>query len=86
MHRYVVAGTQKSGQSITLCDSDGRFHIARASAGAPQFGTKLIGNRPTLGFGLLLGELLDDVYRVTFEAVHCGREEVLRTLQRQPSH
>ena len=77
MHRYVVAGKQPQGRSIALCDADGRFHVARVGEQAPPLGARLTGNRPALGFGLLLGEALDAVYRVTFEAVDCGLEHAL---------
>ena len=80
MHRYVVASTQTLNRLIALCDSEGRFHVARASMATPQVGTKLTGNSPALGFGLLLGEPLDKVYRVTFETVHCGHKEAMQSL------
>jgi hypothetical protein len=77
MHRYVVASAETPSRSIALCDAYGQFHLARATAATPQVGTKLTGNTPALGFGLLLGESLDKVYRVTFEAVNCSREQAL---------
>ena len=77
MHRYVVASRQEQNRSIGLCDAEGHFHVARATSVAPPVGARLTGNPPALGFGLLLGESFDNVYRVTFEAVHCSREEAL---------
>ena len=77
MHRYVVANAHSQSPFVALCDSEGRFHVVRATTGTPPVGTRLTGNTPALGFGLLLGEALDKVYRVTFEAVDCGRERAL---------
>jgi len=86
MHRFVVASTQAFGRLIALCDSEGGFHVARTSAGSPPVGTRLTGNGPALGFGLLLGEQIDVVYRVTFEAVHCGRDAAMRSMQVSLTH
>jgi hypothetical protein len=81
MQRFVVAGTQVPGQLMALCDGDGKFHVARAALGTPEVGARLMGNDPALGFGLLLGEPLDQVYRVTFEAVRCEHHEAMRSLR-----
>jgi hypothetical protein len=86
MHRFIVASTQAFGCLIALCDSDGGFHVARTTAGTLPVGTRLMGNRPALGFGLLLGESIDTVYRVTFESVHCGREQAMKSLQVPLAH
>jgi hypothetical protein len=80
MHRYVVAATQADGPAVALCDERGRFHVARAAAASPPFGARLTGNPPALGFGLLLGEPFDQVYRVIFESVHCSHEEAMQSL------
>lgn len=84
MHRFVVASTQALGRLIALCDAEGHFHVARTNMGTPPVGVKLTGNNPTLGFGLLLGESLDKVYRVTFEQVHCEHQAAMRSLHGSP--
>ena len=80
MHRFVVAGTQELGRLFALCDSDGHFHVARSNVDTPPVGVRLTGNKPALGFGLLLGESLDKVYRVTFEEVHCRHQAAMQSL------
>lgn len=82
MHHFVVASSPNQDHVIALCDADGHFYVARASqGGAPALGTRLRGNGPKLGFGLLLGEAMDAVYRVNFEAIDCGAVEALQALQ-----
>lgn len=81
MHRFVVASSGSFNRVIALCDSDGLFYVAHTAADAPALGTRLVGNGPKLGFGLLLGESLDAVYRVNFDAVRCRPDEALQSLQ-----
>jgi len=81
MHRFVVASSHTPARLIALCDSEGLFHVARTATGVPAVGTPLVGNGPQLGFGLLLGESFDTVYRVTFEAVRCDRDEAMQSLE-----
>lgn len=81
MHSFVVADRKSQGRTSVLCDSEGRFYVARATAGSlPPVGTPLIGNRPRMGFALLLGEAFNSVYRVTFEAVGCTHGEAIQSL------
>lgn len=77
MHDYTVVKVARSGTEHTLClfDGVGSYHVARATAAVPRMGARLLGNPPALGFGLLLGVALNDVYRVIFEAVHCTHDE-----------
>ena len=77
MHDYTVVKVAPSGTEHALClfDGAGRYHVARATAAVPRVGARLLGNAPALGFGLLLGAALNDVYRVIFEAVHCTQDE-----------
>lgn len=77
MHDYTVLTVARSGSGHALCLSDdaGGFHVARATAAVPRIGARLLGNTPALGFGLLLGVAIDQVYRVIFEAVHCTQAE-----------
>ena len=77
MHDYTVVTVASSGTAHALCLADGAgdYHVVRATAAVPRIGAQLLGNAPALGFGLLLGVALDEVYRVIFEAVHCTQDE-----------
>jgi hypothetical protein len=77
MHDYTVLKVARLGSEHALCLSDdsGGYHVARATAAVPAPGARLLGNSPALGFGLLLGTPIDQVYRVIFEAVHCTETE-----------
>jgi hypothetical protein len=85
MHQYVVARIEAHSRSIALCDADGLFHIARSTRGIPAVGARLTGNAPALGFALLLGESFEQVYRVTFDAVHCSRAAALGSIAPTPA-
>jgi hypothetical protein len=82
MHEYTVLDVAHTGAGNALClaDATGGHHVARATAAVPAVGDRLLGNRPALGFGLLTGTSLDQVFRVIFEAVHCSREQALNSL------
>lgn len=77
MYDYTVLDVARVGAKATLClrGEDGRFHVARATATVPAVGDRLFGDKPALGFGLLLGAPIDQVFRVIFEAVHCSEDE-----------
>ena len=81
MYDYTVLDVVRVGtkSKLCLCGDDGRFHVARASIAVPQIGARLSGDEPALGFGLLLGALVDQVYRVTFEVVGCTQAEALNS-------
>jgi hypothetical protein len=83
MHDYTVVEVGHSGAQKTLCleDEAGAWHVATAIAAVPRVGTRLLGNSPALGFGLLLGAPLDEVFRVVFEVVHCSRAEASCSLR-----
>lgn len=82
MHDYTVLAVTRSGSEHAVClaDATGGFHVARATAGVPPVGAKLLGSEPKLGFGLLLGAPIDEVFRVIFEQVHCSHDEAHRSL------
>jgi len=77
MYDYTVITLARCGaeHALCLCDDAGGYHVARATAAVPKIGARLLGNTPALGFGLLLGPPIDQVYRVIFEAVHCTQAE-----------
>jgi hypothetical protein len=79
---YTVLAVTRSGaeHAVCLADAAGGFHVARATARVPQVGAKLLGSAPRLGFGLLLGVPIDEVFRVIFERVHCSRAEAHHSL------
>lgn len=79
MRDYTVIKVARTGEAHALClaDDAGGYHVARATAAVPRAGARLLGNPPALGFGLLLAEPIDEVYRVIFEAVHCTEAEAL---------
>ena len=82
MHDYTVLKVARSGTEHALClaDDAGGYHVARATAAVPRAGARLLGNTPALGFGLLLANPIDEVYRVIFEAVHCTEAEALDSM------
>jgi hypothetical protein len=72
MHRYHVTAIHDEGQAVSLRDSAGRFHVARAMAAAPAVGTNLAGSLPGLGYRVLLCSLTSEAFRLTFERIDCG--------------
>lgn len=83
MRDYVVKKVGRAGAEFALCLSDdaGGYHVARATAAVPAPGARLLGNSPALGFGLLLGTPVAQVYRVIFEAVDCTESEAHRSVE-----
>lgn len=77
MHDYTVVKVARSGKEYAPCvfDEAVEHHIARATAAVSRISARLLENALSLGFGLLLGVALNDVYRVIFEAVHCTHDE-----------
>lgn len=77
MHEYTVVKVTPSGTEhvLGLLDGAGSYHVARATSEVPRIGARLLGSAPALGFGLLLSVALNNVYRVTFEALHCTQDE-----------
>lgn len=77
MHDYTVVKVARSGTEHALClfDGVGKHHLARAAAAVPRIGARLLAHAAALGFGLLHGVALNDVYRVIFEAVHCTHDD-----------
>ena len=82
MHRYTVLDVSRFGAETAVClaDAAGALHVARATAEPPHVGAQLLGNPPEIGFGLLLGGPIDQVFRVTFKQIHCSLEEAQESL------
>lgn len=71
MHRYHVTGIHDDHRCVSLRDSGGRFHIARAMAEMPPVGTNLAGSLPGLGYCVLLCTATSQVFRMNFERINC---------------
>jgi hypothetical protein len=71
MHRYHVTGIEDDRRCVSLRDSAGRFHVARAMAEMPPVGTNLAGSLPGLGYRVLLCTLTSRVFRMSFERINC---------------
>jgi len=71
MHRYHVTEIHDDGNSVSLRDSSGCFHVARAMTELPAVGTNLAGSLPGLGYRVLLCTLTSRVFRLTFERINC---------------
>jgi hypothetical protein len=82
MHHYTVLAISRSrsGYALRLADEAGICHVARATATVPSVGAQVLGSAPALGFGLLLGATTDQVFRVSFEQVHCSEDDANRSL------
>lgn len=86
MHRYTVVAVSRTRSGHALClQAEGGLHLARATAAVPPVGATLLGNAPRLGFGLLLGAPIDQVFRVIFEALDCTQDQALRSLHGEAS-
>ena len=70
MHQYRVVGRLEGSNRWALKCSNGRFHLARALNGAPASGTLLRGDKPHLGFGILLCAMSGAIFRVIFESIN----------------
>jgi hypothetical protein len=62
------------GHGITLIDTVGRRHVARALHDALPVGAELHGPRPLPGFAILSDASSRRLCRVIFEQVDCGEE------------
>lgn len=84
MYDYTVIDVSRpgAGKGLCLADEAGELHVARTTAIVPRVGSRLLGNSPRLGFGILLGQSFDEVFRVVFEVVNCSREEASWSLHR----
>jgi hypothetical protein len=70
MHKYRVVAGHCPPPGISLRGRNGRFHLARALNGPPAHGLLVGGDSPHLGFGLLVCEETEAVFRVIFEQIN----------------
>lgn len=70
MHQYRVLGRLGDSELCALQCSNGRFHLARALNVPPSRGTLLRGDKPHLGFGILLCAMTGAIFRVIFESIN----------------
>jgi hypothetical protein len=78
MHTYRVVVGHCAVPGISLRSRNGQFHLARALNGQPAQGALLSGDSPHLGFGLLVCEETEAVFRVIFEQINSLTVEGLR--------
>jgi hypothetical protein len=73
MHRYRVYRACIDDGEVTLHDSGGRYHVARALSAVPAVGADLEGSLPGLGLRVLRCAATGLDYRVSFESIDCDR-------------
>ena len=73
MTDFLVLHTSKKEQRMALLDHSGRYHVARVADSLPAIGEELIGAYPTAGPLVLVAGSNGNVFRVTFDAIDCGR-------------
>ena len=69
MHKYRVIECKADESRLALQCGSGRFHVTRALNALPAPGSILNGDKPHLGFGLLLCSRSGALYRVIFESI-----------------
>lgn len=71
MNPYRVVESRPDEKRLALRSSNsGRYHLVRVLNALPAEGVTLHGDRPHLGFGLLLCKRSGEVYRVIFESIN----------------
>ena len=84
MHKYRVINHLPDESRVLLEGGAGRYHWARVLNALPEVGAVLMGSRPHLGFGLLLGAGSARPFRIVFEAVNCSDPSVVPRWAFQP--
>ncbi len=69
MHKYRVVQCDAGERRLALQCGSGRFHVTRALNALPAPGAILNGDKPHLGFGILLCPKSGAVFRVIFESI-----------------
>lgn len=70
MHSYRVVESCVDGSRLALHCHMGRYHVVRTLNEMPVQGVVLKGDRPHLGFGILLCASSGAVLRVIFESIN----------------
>ena len=82
MHKYRVVSRSTEECRLTLRCSLGRYHQARVLSVLPLMNATLEGDRPHLGFGILIDAQSGSVHRLSFEAI--GSTEVALPMDATP--
>ena len=85
MHKYRVTGRWPDQSRLVLQCAAGRYHLIRALKMLPGDGDILVGNKPHLGFGMLICPASDAIYRVIFESINQAHMEFSCDVAR-PAH
>lgn len=70
MHRYRIIERWTEENRVALRCQTGRYHVARALNGVPLAEVSLKGDRPHLGFGILLCTSSGTMFRMIFESIN----------------
>lgn len=70
MHKYRVVELHADKGLCALQCGQGRHHLIRALGRAPGLDTRLVGDKPHLGFGILRCTATGAMFRVIFEAIN----------------
>ena len=70
MYRYHVVERRADQNRLALRCHMGRYHVARALNVMPSEAVALNGDKPHLGFGILLCAASGTVFRVIFESIN----------------
>ena len=70
MHEYRVVERWADKGLCALQCSTGRYHVARALKVMPPVDVSLSGDKPRLGFGILLCTASGSIFRVIFESIN----------------
>jgi hypothetical protein len=82
MHQYLVLDACAEGRAVALCDSNGKYHLVRATDEVPPIGVELVGAGPG-GFRHLLAARGGQVFGAFFERIDCGERAARRQLRLQ---
>ncbi len=70
MHKYRVVHRTDDDEFVALRDGSGRYHVARPLKAKPPLRALLQGDKPHLGFGMLLCTQSGQVFRMIFERIN----------------
>lgn len=79
MHRYHVVDLEAEDGMCVLQSSASLYHVARPLGSKPALNAVLHGDKPHLGFGILVCKRSDAVFRVIFESINGARPALRST-------
>ncbi len=68
-HKYNVIGRWVENSRLELRCSRGQYHVARGLSALPDANATLQGDKPHLGFGILICPKSGAIFRVIFESI-----------------